>query len=79
MKKSEVDSKVTVVNGVRVISSYIPDNRPPLNKWIRTMRISQVAWYTSPEGREKAMDIMAPVGIEYLTFWESIKQMIKNE
>jgi len=79
MEKNKGTEKVKTVNGIRVLSTWNPEGRPPIDKWIKSMRISQVAWYYHPDGKQKAEEIMAPVGIEYLTFWESIKQIIKNE
>lgn len=53
---------VKEVNGVKVMSSYTPEDRMPYEKWFRKMKISASSYYENPDGKRKADQIMERVG-----------------
>ncbi len=58
----------------RIMRTISPDKRPPYKEWVKQMRITELAWAHSPDGRERALRIMEPVGnVEhFLTPFERI-------
>jgi fatty-acid desaturase len=50
------------INGVKVRSSYSPQERPDFDKWFKKMKISHVSWYENDEAKRKADRIMERVG-----------------
>lgn len=59
-------------NGIRVMSTVMPDERPDFDKWSKKMRIAPTVWYEHPEGKQRAKQIMEPVGVEIKTLSEVI-------
>jgi hypothetical protein len=54
--------KMKEVNGVKVMSSCVPEDRMPYEKWFRKMKISASSYYQNPEAKMKADEIMERVG-----------------
>jgi hypothetical protein len=52
------------INGVKVMSSYTPEDRPTYEKWFKKMKISPMSWYDNPDGKRKADRIMENVGLD---------------
>ena len=77
MEKKIAEKKEKIVNGVKVLSSAIPEDRPTQDKWLKKLKISEMAWYHHPDGRQRAEEIMESVGIEYTTAWDNIKNSFK--
>jgi hypothetical protein len=76
MKFWETENEVKIMNGVKVMSSYEPKDRPSYYKWIRQLKISHAAWYHDPDGRERADRIMENTGVEIKSTFEKIKSSL---
>lgn len=54
--------KMKEVNGVKVMSTAVPEDKIPYEKWFRKMKISTNSYYHNPEAKHKADMIMEGVG-----------------
>ena len=46
----------------KVMSTHIPTNRPTYKEWVEEMRVNELSWSHSPDGRDRAVEIMSRVG-----------------
>lgn len=76
MKFWDTKDEIKIMNGVKVMSSAQPKERPPYSKWIRQMKISHAAWYHDPDGRQRAERIMEPTGVEVMSDFERLKRTL---
>lgn len=49
-------------NTPKVMSTHIPTDRPTYKEWVNEMRINELSWAHTPEGRDRAVEIMSRVG-----------------
>ncbi len=61
-KRKEKTPPITEVNGIKVISTYIPTDRPPYKEWVKEMGINELTYQTHPDGQPKANEINRHMG-----------------